>query len=165
MHASMAILTPSDNFTRPANTTAYADGDLVANSTTAASVTALSLKVTEDRGNGFLVRRARLRKSGTTTTNASFRVHLYKTSPTTISNGDNDAWSTSGVADYLGGINVTIDEAFTDGAHGTGTPRNGNEIIAEIATSGTIYALIEATAAYTPASAEVFTLTLEVIPQ
>ena len=149
---------PAVSFTRPADTTAYAAGDLVANSTTAGSVAPVALQGAVEAGGPRLIRRLKLRKSGTGVSNASFRVHLYSTSPT-AANGDNAAWSTSGVAGYLGALDVTIDRAFTDGAAGFGVPVAGSEITVDAA--GAIFALVEARAAYTPVSAEVFTLELD----
>lgn len=149
-------------FNRPADTTAYASGDLVANSTTAGSVTALTLALGREAtgyGASSMVRRLRLRKSGTSTTNASFRVHLYRTSPTP-SNGDNGAFLTNQAANYIGAVDVTMNQAFTDGASGNGVPNVGSEINVAVQT---IYALIEARAAYTPVSGETFTLEAEVL--
>lgn len=154
--------TPSATFTRPSNTTAYASGDLVADSTTAGSVTPLSWTAARVAAGSFMVRRIRLRKSGTSVTNASFRVHLYSASPVPA-NGDNGAWSTDGSAAYLGRVDVTVDVAFTDGAQGIGTPLVGTEINVALASGQTIYGLVEARAAYTPASAEVFAVVLELL--
>lgn len=140
--------------TRPADTTAYASGDLVANSTTAGSVVAITLSdATSGGGAPAVIKRVNLRKSGTGVTNASFRVHLFTAAPT-VANGDNGAISMTGAANYVGQVDVTVGQTFTDGAHGA--------VAADYATrSGTLYALIEARGAYTPASAEVFTLCLE----
>lgn len=141
----------SAKFTRPADTTAYASGDLVANSTTAGSVAAMQLVVAPGPRQ---IRRVRILKSGTSTTNASFRAHLYGASMT-AANGDNGAWSTNQAATYLGSVDVTVDKAFTDGAAGQAT----TEI--NVNSAGIIYALIEARGAYTPTSAEVFILSVE----
>lgn len=152
-------LRPSANFTRPADTTAYASGDLVANSTTAGSVVPLSWTVARSLGLGGMIRRARLRKSGTGTTNATFRLHLYSASPT-AANGDNGSWSTDQAAAYVGSMDVVVDKAFTDGAAGNGSPNVGGEINFQ---HQTLYGLLEARGAYTPASAEVFTVDLEIL--
>jgi hypothetical protein len=141
-------------FTRPADTTAYASGDLVANSTTAGSVVPLAFTASQVANSSHQVRRVRIVKSGTSVTNASFRLHLYNASPTPA-NGDNGAWSTSQAANYLGAIDVTVDKAFTDGAAGQATT--------EINARGTVYGLLEARGAYTPASAETFTVRLELM--
>lgn len=157
------IVTPSANFTRPADTTAYASGDLVANSTTAASVAAMQFSVARLSGGSGMVRKVRLRKSGTTIANATFRLHLYSATPATIANGDNGAFSTSGAATYLGALDVVVDRVFTDGAAGNGVPIAGMEVSFDLgAGATTIFGLLEARGAYTPASAEVFTVTLEV---
>ena len=52
------------SFTRPADTTAYASGDLVANSTTAGSVIPMTF-VIRPENRGSMIRRARIKKSGT----------------------------------------------------------------------------------------------------
>lgn len=152
----------ANNFTRPANTTAYTSGDLVANSATAGSVVPLSWNV----GNKpIAVRLARVKKSDPSTTNASFRLHLYISSPT-CANGDNGAWSTN-FSGYVGFLDATVDKAFTDAAAGIGVPTVGTEILIpdNYSSTGytTLYGLLEARAAYTPASEEVFTVDLEII--
>lgn len=159
--ALAALVTGS--FTRPANTTQYASGDLVANSATAGSVVPITLAI--GRGDGGaaktgMIRRLRLRKSGTSITNASFRIHLYRTSSITTANGDNGAFSTDQAANYVGKVDIVMDQAFTDGASGNGVPTVGSEFNFA---SANYYALIEARAAYTPADSETFTLEAEVI--
>lgn len=157
-----SIVTLGATFTRPADTIAYASGDLVANNTTAGSVVPLTFtgSTRYNAGTG-MVRRARLHTSSTSITSASFRVHLYDRIPT-IANGDNAAWSTT-VTGYLGSFEVVLDKAFSDGAKGIGVPSIGSEINFTAAAGDTsVYALIEARAAYTPTSAEVFTLALEI---
>ncbi len=153
-------------FTRPANTTAYAVGTLVANSTTAASVTALTLACARKAGGTGLIRRARLSSSSPAAVNANFRVHLFKTAPTpTVGDGGAFAGNVNGVAAiHLGMLDVTLDRAFSDGAKGIGTPSIGSEIVFDAgAGSASLYALVEARSAYTPGAGEVFTLALEVL--
>lgn len=155
-------LNPSASFTRPADTTAYASGDLVANHTTAGSVAPMSFSIARVAAGSFSVRKARLKKSGTTTTNASFRLHLYTSAPSTITNGDNGAWSTSH-SGYVGSFDFSSSDAqvFTDAAAINGLPVKGSEVSVKLASGQTLYGLLEARAAYTPANAEVFTLELE----
>lgn len=154
-----AIKVASATFTRPSDTTQYAAGDLVANDTTNTSVTPMTLDVAHAAGAGVKVCRVRLQKSGTTVTSASFRVHLYRDSPT-AANGDNAAWSTT-VSGYLGYFDLTM-VSFSDDAIGLGGPAIGDAIrCMPVTGSRTIYALLEARATYTPASAEEFTLYLE----
>lgn len=160
-----ALSVPSDNFTRPANTTPYASGNLVANNTTAGSVTPLSWTAARVATGSFLVRRARLKKSNTSTTNASFRLHLFTSAPT-IANGDGGAFSTTH-SGYLGAIDLDMTGAngrsFTDAASVIGVPNVGSEINVKLASGQTIRGLLEARGAYTPASAEIFTVELELM--
>lgn len=150
----------SANFTRPADTTAYTSGDLVANSTTAGSVVPLSFAdAVRAEGGVSRIERVRLRKSGTSLTNASFRVHLYSASPT-VTNGDNGAFLTP-ISDYIGAFDVIMDRAFSNGAGGAGVPINGPAATFTVPSGTSLFALIEARANYTPANAEVFTCIAE----
>ena len=155
----------SDSFSRPANTTAYASGDLVTNDTTAGNVVPLEFPgVAARAGDAFSIDRVKIAKSGTTLTNASFRLHLFSASPTS-SAGDNAAFNSSEVlavstvASYIGTFDVTIGKGGTAAAVGFGVPTTGDRII-ESGTA-TVYGLIEARGAYTPASGETFTVTLQ----
>jgi hypothetical protein len=156
----MQIGNDSGSFTRPNDTTAYASGDLVANSTTAGSVVPLTIALTSGSVIGNVrITRVRLSKSGTSPTNANFRVHIYTSLPT-VANGDNAAWSTSGALSYAGPIDVTSMLAFSDGCQGVGAATAGSEMLLRFS-GGNLYALLEAKAAYTPVANEVFTLTIE----
>lgn len=148
----------SNSFTRPADTTAYVSGDLVANSVTAGSVSPLGFVAARGGVGTGMIRRVGLLKSGTGVTNASFRVHWFNAAPF-VTNGDNGALTGNLLSSYLGAFDVIIDRAFADGAAGFGTPIIGSEISFELNdASNILYALIEARADYTPGSAEVFTL-------
>lgn len=147
---------PSASFTRPADTTAYASGDLVANSTTVGSVVPLTFaNCTRGSGRSAQIRRVRISKTGTSITNTTVRVHLFNVLPTVATNGDNGAITiATGAAGYLGAVDVVINQAFNDGAAGALTTEiNVNNL--------TLYGLLEARGAWTPASAEVITVTLE----
>lgn len=147
------------SFTRPADTTGYAIGDLIANNTVAVNVATMVFSIGRKTGLGGMIRRARMRKSGTNVSNASFRLHLYAVAPT-FTNGDNGAWLSNGVGNYVGSIDITCDRIFSDGASGNGVPNIGSEVNF---TADTYYGVLEARAGYNPASAETFTITLEVI--
>lgn len=154
-YAALAAAT----FTRPADTTAYASGDLVANSTTAGSVTPLQLTAARVAAGSFLINRVRLRKSGTGTTGASFRVHLFNAAPT-VANGDNGVLSMTGSASYIGRVDLDLSASspFSDGA---AAQADANMLVA-LASGQSIWALIEARGAYTPASGETFQVLAEV---
>lgn len=155
------IINPSSNFTRPANTTQYVIGQLVANSVTAGSVVPLSWTVSRLAAGNFFVRRARLKKSTASLTSASFVLYLYAASPT-CANGDGATFSTT-ESTFLGSFNITCSTAFSDpAADGQGVPTAGNEVGVALASGQTIYGLLSAANTYTPGSAEVFTVVLEV---
>ena len=155
--ANPVVITTSASFTRPNDTTAYAANDLVADSTTAGSVTPMTFILPTGVGNSVVVRGVKVQKSGTTATNGNFHLRLYGASPT-CANGDNGAWSTS-LSSYLGKVDPAIVEAFTDGCANVSTFAEGSDLYFRI-TSSKIYGLLVADAAYTPAAQEVFTITL-----
>lgn len=149
----------SASVTRPNDANAYVAGDLIANSTTAGSVTPMSFAVERTTGLGAMIRRIRFRKSQALLTNAAFRLHLYNSSPT-VSNGDNAAWLTNNVAGYIGSIDFVCDRLFTDGAFANGIPNIGSEVNV---VAGTVFGLLEARGNYACTNNEVFTVTLEMV--
>lgn len=141
-------------FTRPNDTTAYAAGDLVANNTTAGSVVPLSFTLPSRRAKVYGIK---VTKSAAAVTNAKFLLHLYKTSPTPA-NGDNGAWSTTS-SGWIGSMSVDMSvNTFTD----TNTSSSTNTTTAPLAfvASGNLFGLLTATAAYTPAAQETFSVSL-----
>jgi hypothetical protein len=161
----MQIWNLSQSFTRPSNTTAYAAGQLVANSVTAGAVAPMVFTVGGNSMPGqFRLSRIRLFKSGPSSTNAQFRLHLYGAAPS-VANGDGGAWSTSGAAFYLGSIDVASMKAFTDGCADVGDDAAGSEHWIRLAGGATYYGLIEARAAYVPIANEQFTVTPETVEE
>lgn len=150
----------SNTITRPADTTAYASGDLVANSTTAGSVTPFTIFV--PYGRGLILQRAELKRSATSVTNATFRLHIYKDSPT-CANGDNGAWSTTR-SGYQGFVDIVgTGQAFTDSAVASGIFVNNAltwPLVLYTDKDQKLYCLLEARGAYTPSSAETFIVSL-----
>lgn len=144
----MSTFAISSAFTRPSDTTAYTTADLVANSTTAGSVTPMTFNIPDGQ-----ITMARLVKSTATATLASFTLFLYQSLPT-VTNGDNGAFVSTG-SNFLG--TVTLDQT---GSTFSGTAVATSILTTPIPTSGSVYGLLKAAAGYTPASAEVFTVTL-----
>lgn len=143
-------------FTRPADTNVYAAGDLVANSVTAGSVVPLVFLMPARRNKVFGVK---ITKSTATPTLAKFLLHLYKDIPT-AANGDNGAWSTTS-SNWIGSLAVDSSvNTFTD----SNTSSSANNTAAPLAFSADadmlVYGLLTATAAYVPASAETFSVSL-----
>lgn len=149
----------SSSFTRPGDTTAYAAGDLIANSTTAGSVTPFSWLTTGSRP--FVIPAIRLQKTGTSLTSASFRIHLYTAAPTVTTTGDNGVYASNvdSNAKWIDSYFGAMVAGHNDGCAVICTP---DSLILRQVYFGdptTIYGLLEARAAYTPANAEVFTAT------
>lgn len=160
-------LTISASFTRPADTTAYTAGDLVADNVTAGSVTPLTFtNAVRAAGDCVRLERIRIEKNSTSLTNASFRVHVFESSPTPTV-GDNGVFNTSGalatnnILNYAGSFPVTMTWSGSDGAIGIGIPTTGSGMTVKPVSGTTIYAFLEVTAAYTPVSGEVFTVVFE----
>ena len=160
----------SSTVTRPSNTTQYAIADLIANSETAGSVTAMSWTTAARVAAGsFMLRRARLYKDDDDVTAAQFRLHLFDSDPasTNPANGDNGAISLTNVLDnHLGSIDFDMTaspDIHTEGNMAIGVPIQGFEISVKLSSGRTIYGLLEARATYTPASGEVFTAVLELL--
>ena len=156
------IFTPFYTFTRPADTTAYTAADLVANSATAASVVPISWGI-NGSGRWGTIRGARLYKSNKTVTAASFKLHLFGANPGVPTNGDNGALVVASAADYLGQIALDMSTAgFAGGTTGAFQRATAAINFNVPALNMKLYGLLEAVGAYTPASAETFTATLEI---
>lgn len=155
------VITPTSSFTRPADTTQYASGDLVADSATAGSVTPLTFGLQGVKGNGT-IRRARLYKSATSATAATFNLHLFTAAPV-VTNGDNGAFAVDTAANYIGKIAIDMSSG---GLAGTAYLFQASAAIAmgvQISDVGDfIYGLLEAGGTYTPGSGEAFKVTLEI---
>lgn len=153
------IITPSVGFTRPADTTAYAVGDLIANSVTAAAVVPLTWPTTSPSG-GFYLGGIRLLKSTASLTNATFRVHVFSAFPVITTTGDNGVFATvvSGMSNWLGSFDGQMLAAGSDGAAVNCTPTEGLVNPEQLGQGLPIYALLQALAAYTPGNAEIFTV-------
>ena len=158
------LITPSYSFTRPADTTQYGAGDLVANSTTAASVVPMKWSLQRLSGNG-IIRGARINKSGTAVTAAIFDILLFTADPGVPTNGDNGAFGIASAANAF--ARITVDMA-AGGIVGTaGVFDRSAEVcigVSQNAPDGVIWGLLGAGTGgtYTPASEETFKVTLEI---
>lgn len=165
------IIIPSASFTRPADVTPYSAGDLVANNVAAGSVTPLTWSLQGLRGiTGIAISQVRIKKSTVTATLATFLLHLLA-GPDAVTAGDNSPFNIANANNYLG--NTPLDMAtgaisrFTTGELFKQFPLLLGTAYADqsVGTStgvvnNVLYGYLEATAAYVPASAEVFTIGL-----
>jgi hypothetical protein len=145
-------------FTRPADTTVYADLDLIANSTTAANVVVPALS-NPTQACQDLLRRVVLTHSQNTLTNASWRLWVLNEAPT-VTNGDNGALAGVARNSVVGLFDGTSSALTGGGGLAILTPTSG---VAPIITAPCWF-LLQARAAYAPANAEVFGLNLEICP-
>lgn len=154
---------PSASFTRPADTTAYAIGDLVANSTTAGSVAYGTLTVARVAAGSGQFQRVILFSNHTTGLDGmSFTIHFWRAAPT-FTNGDNGVWAlATGSANYLGQADVVMAQ-YADGAFGEATPLGGAPIGFKLASGQVIYWTLQTKSVFTPQSAKTFTVALDVL--
>ena len=150
--------------TRPNDTTTYASADLVANSTTAGSVTPFSFTIPASilpfvwRINGGLMTAT---ATSAPLANSTFRVHLFTTSPT-VANGDNAAFSTTAsYSSWIGALDTTHTALGSGGTRGILGPVTAGVYPLVPAETATLYGLIEARAAYVPVAQTVFALTID----
>lgn len=156
-------------FTRPADTTAYTAQDGVSNSTSAGTILTLSAVnpdwttgLSLSLGGSYQVKNVKLTTNSKTTTNASFDVYLFSSGVTACNDNAeygldfNEKHVRIGKSSLTlltaGGTNSTCKELVNTDVDLTFTALTGN-----------LYAQIVATAAYTPASGEIFFLQVEVV--
>lgn len=152
---------PSQTFTRPADTVAYAASDMVANSTTAASVAYGALTAARVAAGSFRISRLRLYSNTTSgLSGITFRVRLWSAQPS-YANGDNNTYVPSvGAANYLGSFTGAF-EQFGDGACAIMAPDSGPSLTCKLGAGQSIYWDIQTLAAFTPQSGKTFTIVAE----
>lgn len=159
------FVAPIYSFARASGTTQYAELELIAESATASATKRLKWNVENIRGRGKIVA-VRLFSDNEAVTNAIFDVHIYRTDPGVPSNGDNGAYAVASVRDLLAtvacsmaaGSTVSTTDKVKRFALSTPAvfqlPAEAFILYGQLATgpSGT----------YTPASGEIFDITLEI---
>jgi hypothetical protein len=154
------LLAVAVELTRPANTDAYAAGDVVSNNVTTTAMLEFANAAREAGGSGYItgIRVATDKKSIT----PRLRVHIFRTNGATLS-GDNAQWRGVYTDDskLIGSVDLA---AMTTGADTT----NSTQSIAQdftvrlpytcVATS--LYVVLETIDAFTPTSGQKFSVTL-----
>jgi hypothetical protein len=152
------------SFARPADTIAYAIGDLIANSTTAGSVTPLSWTGATISGNGGSGEIVGVEiEFGTDTVAHTVRVHFFTFAPT-VSGGDNTAitlsnWQRTASNYYLGFIDVALQTSANIAGGGAIGQTVNTALPYKLASGDTIYGLKESQTAYNPANAATYYVT------
>lgn len=162
--SSFTATPTSTVLTRPADTTAYAVGDLVASSTTAGSVVVQSFIAARYATGSGSLRRVRLYTSATSgMASIGLKINFWSAAPV-YTNGDNGAYVvTTGAANFLGSATITSFNQFSDGAVAVAVPDNGAEINFALASGQTVYWDLQTTTALTPGNAQTFTLVPEIL--
>jgi hypothetical protein len=159
------VLIASGSITRAATTTAYATGQIIAQSATAGSCSAVPMAVASSNDRPGLIRRLRLKINDTAWLSAVVRVHLFQNNPT-YAVGDGSAFAGNLTeSEYIGYGDVTLNEQFSDPfVKGIGVPAVGLEwnFQPSLGTQN-VFAVFEARGAVTPAASKVFTLEAEAL--
>ena len=150
--AGLQIITTA-SFTRPADTTAYAAQDVVSNSTSSPTILSFPGAARANGGSGLILS-ARHLKNSTTTSGASYRLHLYSAAPTAINDNAQFALLYANRASRVGFID------FSHAAGGTGSDSTNAlstfvnlPFVCDAAVSA-LYGVLVVSAAYTPTSGE-----------
>jgi hypothetical protein len=148
--------------TRPADTTQYGDGDAISQyaASSDGTISAIEFKsLGSPLYGGALCHTFKLTSNDTDVVSASFRLWLYDSTPTTLSY-DNAAMTNNVYeerANCIGYVDFSTMVAGSDGKIGFGTPIFTNLLgLPGVASTGSIYGLLQAKGTYTPASGEIF---------
>jgi hypothetical protein len=160
-----SVSNPTSTLALPSTATAYSSGQLIANSATAASVSAPSFAI-QSPGSA-IIPRVRLSTNDATATawgGASIQVDLWSAAPTFV-NGDRGAWSlASGAAAHLGAYSCTMSAEYGDGAYAECAPAVGTVSVPKLASGTAIYWTLQAVSGSgVTGASKVFTLTAEAI--
>lgn len=152
-------------FTRPANTTAYAVGDSVSDSTSAPTVVTFT-SVTRVNGGGGMLKKVRIVKSDSGVTNASFRLHFFVGASPPSAINDNTAFALlySNRNKRFGSVDLVML------SEGSGSDSAEDVVLPDIpfdvdASNNNVYAILTAQGAWTPTSAEKFFIEITVEPR
>lgn len=150
-------------FNRPGDTTAYAIGDLIANSTTAGSVAPLSWTGVTISGAGGSGEITEVTIDTGDSAAHTVRVHFFSYSPT-VSNGDNGALIVSNFARttaayYLGYADVVMQTSAIVAAGNNVGQAAGLSIPYKLASGDTLYSLLESQTVFTPGNASNYFVT------
>jgi len=161
LFASGAIATPSASLTRPADTTQYAVGDVVADSTTVPGLMIFE-NASRIAGCGGRVTGAKCSKNTATVTNAQFRLYLYNAPITAIADNAQHALLWANRAKRIGYIDFLLATSGTGSDCAEDIQQGLNLEFIPQADTKTIYGILVALAAYTPGSADQLAVELRI---
>lgn len=148
--------------TRPADTTTYASGDIVNESTSAGTIMTFT-DVARENGRGASILGAELVDSAAATVKPEFELYLFDTS-ITVQN-DNAAWAPSDAdMEKCVGVIDFPSVSFKTGSGNGVVPREGlGMYVICAAASKNLYGILVARNAYVPASGEKFLVRLKIV--
>jgi hypothetical protein len=147
-------------YTRPSDTTAYAAGDVVSNSTSASVPLVFNGVARFEGGTGRIVG-ARLYDDSAPGTAGDFEMHLYRASPAVAN--DNSAWAPTDAASLTITAKIAFGTVTVMGAANVAYFVTGLDCHFKCGEGLTdLYGVLVARNAYTPASAGVITIELDV---
>lgn len=152
------LLTAS--FTRPANTTQYTAEDAVNDNTSTPHImTFTSTEITLQAGQDLIIKSVRMVTDNNSTTNASFRLRLRKSTQSIAADNTPQPLTWSNRTNRYGYIDFTL------GTGGTGSDC-AEAFVTDVnmpirLTEGAIYGFLVAKAAYTPTSGQNFYFEIE----
>jgi hypothetical protein len=156
------VKTLSASFTRPANTTQYTAKDAVGTATTnVLTFTGAS----SGAGQGGQITKVSILSDNITVTTKSFRLHFYTSAPTAIADNAVNTVLYANAANYVGYVDLPASgtlEASGTGGGSYATVKVDPPLAYVTTTTGQLYGALEAIGAYTPASAEQFTVRVTV---
>jgi len=150
------------SYTRPADTATYAAGDVIANSTSAATILTFT-GVAREPGLGGIIQSAVLVDSAAQTLKGDFELYLFDTAP--AMQNDNAAWnpSDSEVTKSLGRVRFPPGLFNVCGANGVVDVDSLGKPFKCASGTRNIFGILVVRNAYVPISGEVFTIRLFVI--
>lgn len=150
------------SFTRPADTTAYAAGDQVCNSTSAPTIMTFS-GVTSFDGGGGVIHAAALISSVDAATGPEFDLLLFDTTATMANDNAACAVTDAEMLTFIGVIPFLAADQKSCGANAVTQNRSVGLPFKCVSGSTSIYGMLVARNAYTPGNAEVFKVRLSVL--
>lgn len=151
--------TTTATYTRPGDTTLYAAGDCLSNSTSAPTAGGLTFTVASANGKGGFISGLSIISNAAPATPLQGELHLFDTAPTAIN--DNAAFTVSN-AEMLRWVGMIPFALSTIGANSQGLVECNLPFTTVSAT--TLRGLVRVVNAYTPANAEVLTFRLKYTP-
>lgn len=147
----------STNFTRPSDTTTYAVGDAVTNSTSAPTVFSVDLgSIGAIAGQAVEIRKIAIASSAKQSALPLFNVYLSAT--TFTATNDNAALDIDDTTMEAGGAWLDCADQFYTASNSRVSKSNCNTPIVLAAADTKLYGTLQANNAYTPVSGEKFTI-------